>query len=613
MKKLISLTLVMAMILSLTACGGTGAGAGAGTTAENPTAGEEAAETADTQETAATEAAEAAETGNIAGDSTHEITSRTFPLYFDDKKMNEEQTLYFLDGVTDLPYIEANDWLTLMRSVYENPGFPVDFKMSADGSIVTYTRPSDRYDVDLPMTIDFDNDVISFQDFNLFVMKPGQSTVLDLIGMNTYDEAGNPVLLEKVDTGVFERLGDALEINLGDYGIDLIQQDGKYLIPLQTVADLIVSPVWLESIYFNGQCVMVTENAAAFPDIYYAAPTGERSDALAEYGYNELCLLLDTVYGLKDDHHIESFDQFFKEVGFQDPLKGNSAEEADKAILRLITDYMDDIHSLWRGYSYLTGPIEYTATSPSRERLGKTKKRMEETRAKYYPDGIPGYEEVGNTAYITFDDFALTMASAEDFYKVEDPMDFPDNDTIGLIMKAHSQITREGSPIENVVIDLSDNTGGVSDTAAFTMAWFLGEASIGMRDTMTGATCSSVYRCDANRDRKFDEKDTVSDKNLYCLISPVSFSCGNLVPCMFKESGVVTLLGRPSAGGACIVEHASSAWGTSFRLSGTHQLSFMKNGSFYDIDRGAEADFVLTNPDKYYDRQALTKYINSLN
>ena len=216
----------MAMILSLTACGGTGTGAGAGTTAENPTAGEEAAETADTQETAATEAAEAAETANIAGDSTHEITSRTFPLYFDDKKMNEEQTLYFLDGVTDLPYIEANDWLILMRSVYENPGFPVDFKMSADGSIVTYTRPSDRYDVDLPMTIDFDNDVISFQDFNLFVMKPGQSTVLDLIGMNTYDEAGNPVLLEKVDTGVFERLGDALEINLGDYGIDLIQQDG---------------------------------------------------------------------------------------------------------------------------------------------------------------------------------------------------------------------------------------------------------------------------------------------------------------------------------------------------------------------------------------------------
>ena len=582
------MTLILSLILGLTAC------SDAGLNINNDTANDSSDNT------------------GYKKNEKHEITSKTFPLYFDDEKMDEEQTLYFLDGVDDLPYIEANDWLTLLGLLYKQPGFPVDFEMSTDGELVTYSRYSERYDDDISMIFDFDNNTISSTDYNLFIMKPGQSTVLDLIGMNTFDEEGEPILLQKVDTGVFERLGDKFEINLDDYNIDLIQQDGKYLIPLQTVADLIASPAWLESIFFNGECVIVAESATAQPDLYYAASTGERSKELAEFGYNELCMLLDTVYGLKDDHHIESFDQFFKEVGFKDVLNGDNVTDADKAILRLITDYMDDIHSLWRGYSYLTGPIEYTATSPSRERLGKTKKRMEETRAKYYPDGIPGYEEVGNTAYITFDDFALTMASAEDFYKVEDPMDFPDNDTIGLIMKAHSQITREDSPIENVVIDLSDNTGGVSDTAAFTMAWFLGEASIGMRDTMTGATCSSVYRCDANRDRKFDEKDTVSDKNLYCLISPVSFSCGNLVPCMFKESGVVTLLGRPSAGGACIVEHASSAWGTSFRLSGTHQLSFMKNGSFYDIDRGAEPDFVLTNPDKYYDRKALTEYINGL-
>ena len=549
-------------------------------------------------------------TGN--NNATHEIASKTFPLYFDNEKMSEEQTLYFLDGVTDLPYIEANDWLTLLKFIYAKPGFPVDFKMSIDGSVVTYSRYSEHYNDDIFMTFDFDKGVINFTDFNLFTMKPGQSTALDLIGMNTYDEAGNPILLEKVDTGVFERLGDALEINLAKYEIDLVQQDGKHLISLQTVTDLIVSPVWLESVYFNGQCVIITENVTALPDIYYAAPTGERSETLTKYGYNELCLLLDTVYGLKDDHHIKNFDQFFKEVGFRDILKGNSVVNADKAIQRLITDYMDDIHSVWFGFSYLAGQNDYTSTSPSRERLAKVKKRMGDARAKYYPNGIPGYEEVGNTAYISFDDFLLTMAKAEDFYKVEDPMDFPDNDTIGLIMKAHSQITREGSPIENVVIDLSNNTGGVSDTAVFAMAWFLGEASIGMRDTMTGAACSSVYRCDANRDKKFDEKDTVSDKKLYCLISPVSFSCGNLVPCMFKESGLVTLLGRPSAGGACIVESASSAWGTAFRLSGTHQLSFMKNGSFYDIDRGAEPDFVLTDPDKYYDRTALTKYINSL-
>ena len=126
------------------------------------------------------------------------------------------------------------------------------------------------------------------------------------------------------------------------------------------------------------------------------------------------------------------------------------------------------------------------------------------------------------------------------------------------------------------------------------------------------AMCSCAYRCDANRDGKFDENDTLKGRNLFCLTSPVSFSCGNLVPCALKESGKVTLMGRTSGGGSCIVLFASSAWGSSFRISSPRRLSFIKNGSYYDIDRGAEPDFVITKPEKYYDRPALTDYINSL-
>ena len=185
-------------------------------------------------------------------------------------------------------------------------------------------------------------------------------------------------------------------------------------------------------------------------------------------------------------------------------------------------------------------------------------------------------------------------------------------DTIGLIMYAHEQITRENSPIENVVLDLSCNGGGDANAAEFIIAWFLGVGSVGMEDAMTGAMCVSSYRADVNRDHVFNEKDTLGDRRLFCLISPVSFSSGNLVPCMFKESGVVTLLGRNSAGGACVIQPISSAWGTSFRISSPRRLSFMKNGSFYDIDRGAEPDFVLTNPAAFYDRAALTEYINEI-
>lgn len=44
-------------------------------------------------------------------------------------------------------------------------------------------------------------------------------------------------------------------------------------------------------------------------EYYYSAAPCERSEALAEYGYNELCLALDCLYGLKEIHDISYFDQ----------------------------------------------------------------------------------------------------------------------------------------------------------------------------------------------------------------------------------------------------------------------------------------------------------------
>ena len=538
-------------------------------------------------------------------ETTHTITSAAFPYYEGESEPSTELTLYFLDGVNDLPYIEAKDLLSLMTSTYHNT---VDFSLTTDGPVVTYSRFNKLYDTDVPLNIDFDKNVMTFADYNLFAMRADQSTMLDLTSIITEDGAE---LLQKVGTGVLNRRGDTFEIDLGAYGIDLIMQDGLYLIPLQTIADILIAPTWLESIYFNGECLIRADNMSVsqYKEMYYSVPTGERSAALAEYGYAELCMMLDTLYGLKEDHKITSFDQLFKEVGFRDLLKGTSAVDADKAIYRLITEYLDDVHSNWYNFSYLTGEIDYSATGTSRARVVDARARYLGARAKAYPDGVPGYEEVGNTAYITFDEFTAQL-TAKPYYETDNTMDL--GDTIGLIMYAHEQITREGSPIENVVIDLSCNGGGDANAAEFIISWFLGVGSVGMEDAMTGAMCVSSYRADVNRDHVFDEKDTLGDRRLFCLISPVSFSSGNLVPCMFKESGVVTLMGRNSAGGACVIQPISSAWGTSFRISSPRRLSFMKNGSFYDIDRGAEPDFVLTNPAFFYDRTGLTEYINNI-
>ena len=74
----------------------------------------------------------------------------------------------------------------------------------------------------------------------------------------------------------------------------------------------------------------------------------------------------------------------------------------------------------------------------------------------------------------------------------------------------------------------------------------------------------------------------------------------------------MTLLGRVTGGGSCVVMPMTTAWGTSFQISGSERISFVKNGAYYDVDQGVEPDFIIHSYDHFYDRQALTDFINSL-
>lgn len=177
---------------------------------------------------------------------------------------------------------------------------------------------------------------------------------------------------------------------------------------------------------------------------------------------------------------------------------------------------------------------------------------------------------------------------------------------------AFSRITRKDSPIKNVVLDLSNNGGGAAPTAAYTISMFLGEGSISVTNPLTGALVTQNFKADLNLDRKFDDKDNLLNYNLFCLTSPNSFSCGNLVPSVLKNSNRVTILGQTSGGGACVVQNMTTADGCVFNISGPYRLAHTKNGSFYDIDKGVTPDFVLPSPDQFYDRKALTKYINKI-
>ncbi len=549
----------------------------------------------------------------------HTITSKTCETYIrnTEDKLVEPITLYFLDGTEDLPYVEIREWADVMvgfhRYIYED-----DYSLTIymENSVVTLERESGY-----TMTLDFENDVIGFDDFNAFESPSNRSVLLDLVSERGVDSDGNPLLMSRLENSCFERYGESLRVDLKEYGIRMLYQDEAYFVPLQTANDLTLMISEGNNLLYNGrelflaQCDDLYNTDVDSPTLlggkFYGVSPSFRSQELAEYSYHELCMVLDTFYGLKETHRISTFAELFQEIGYDVPLQSTDPRESDKALMHFIDEFIDDLHSSFDLSSPMCEDRSVPAASGSNSRsYNENLDRWRGVREAQYPDGWLKYEEVGNTAYITFDHFTSQLIGSE-YYRLRDENDLPD-DTIAQIIEAHAQITREDSPIENVVLDLTCNPGGSLDAAMYVLGWMLGEARFSVRDTSTGAMSTIVYRTDVNLDHEFDSRDTVTGKRLYCLISPCSFSCANLVPAMLKASGVVTLIGRTSGGGGCLVQPMSTAYGTVFTMSSPYQLSTTKNGAYYHVDQGVEPDYYVDRIENIYDRKKLTDYINGL-
>lgn len=600
----------------------------------------------------------------VAETAAHQVEMKTFPTYSNlDTDWKVDFPLYFVDGVDDLPFVDLSDWTDTLNRFFARDGYQLTFEAKADENkaILVRENPSNT------MEVDFDNGTISFLDYVAFTQNANK-LYLNPLAVPETDPNGDPFLLQIKDSR--NLYGDYTVLDLKKYDIPMIAQDGKYLLPLQTLSAFLLSYQGY-GMYFNGETLffaeiggmdeartkifaqlqasgLVTpelmaeagamegtqaqkmdyiieavgqasdEGAQALAQInesmkdniyvlYSSVPkTAARSEALTVYGYNELCLELDCFYGQKESHNIDSFDTFFRQNDMFMNLLDPDPSKADKAIADLVGYWLDDGHSGFISASAMTEVSPDPAYGMDTYARIRNNTTMATARASHPEAALP-YYEVGDTAYVCFDSFAFSII---DYYSLpEMPLD-----TIGIIVEAHKQITREDSPIKNVVLDMSNNGGGQLDSALFTLGWFLGDANYSYRNTFTGAQTTMVVRADVNLDHQFDENDTLSGRglNLYCLTSPVSFSCGNLVPCFFKENGGVTLLGRGTGGGSCVIGTNTTAWGTSYKYSSSKQISFLKNGAYYDVDQGVEPDFVINDYEHFYDREALTEFIHSL-
>ena len=205
---------------------------------------------------------------------THEITTKSVNFYVESADAGFPLPLYFLDGAMDLPYIESEDIQGILMIVMQDTKGSYIFNVETDGPILTVTRDNTNpkaMDNGANAVFDFDNDTITFSDHDLFCWKPESTTVLDILGISTINAEGEPSLLQKVDKEPLDRYGDALVVRAGDYGIDLIQQDGKYYIPLQTINDFILFPARGKGFFFNGEADFF-RMGYLFPNLRSAAP-----------------------------------------------------------------------------------------------------------------------------------------------------------------------------------------------------------------------------------------------------------------------------------------------------------------------------------------------------
>ena len=538
--------------------------------------------------------------------------------------------VYFKEGAEDIPYVNIEKLCN-----YFTVEYPEKYKVLITSNNNNYTST---------VLIDLTKRKIYFSNYDHYMSKfrsRSSKTFFDFAEVQENDF----IKIEKS----FNSWGAPIEVNFSGFEDFVLcaEIDGKlnYYVSLNTFGNLFTNYRYV----YNGKEVYsrneIIDNVNKKEFYRFDEGTGKkmRSSALTDFTYNELCINLDLNYGLKELHgnKFDCFDSYFEYVGLKSKLLDPDPEIFCKAIWELCHAYFSDYHSIFMLASYYCG---YDIAKKFAERVetgdenlltgGSIDKKSElynTARQNVYGENVPGLEfsDDGKTAIVRFDEY--TAAEDSDLNAIinetnqklekttEEICELIKTDYIAIqkhivteyYLYCVNKMIKENPEVENVILDMSNNGGGACRTAVATLAWMLGEVQTNITNSITGAKCSSVYVCDINADGKFDENDTIKDKKLFCLISPASFSCGNMVPAMLKSSDRVVLLGETSGGGSACVYTTMAADSTIFQISSRYVMSENKNGSNYDIDKGIEPH-VRLQPETLYDRETICRIVANM-
>jgi len=414
-------------------------------------------------------------------------------------------------------------------------------------------------------------------------------------------------------------------LDFSEYGIDIIEDNGKVFFPVPTLSDM-YSSVNLAVVYCNGDIfyynsVIMSGGARDQDENALAAlmKNQNRSDELANYAYREICFKIDNFFGFPCTQ--SPFMNRAKEVGLDAAL-----EEYDPFTKELILskDSADHIAGLNRLFNYwlcdgghtglyfndlvncgddleddfyrvvfsiqTNGDIETDYENvyyDYMENYWDNQKLIASTKSVML--GNSGYVEDGDTAMISFDDFDIDFDAWENYLKNGGELPVSSADTFGFVYSCLER-AKQNPDIKYIVFDLTTNGGGYIAVYLAIVSLINGTADYNIYDRFTGEKDMCRYIADRNLDGAIDDADleyVYSDFKYAVLTSSCSFSCANLFPAAMKDAGC-PIIGEQSGGGTCPLAYASTAEGLEYIISGGDTILINRAGE--SIDDGVPVD-----------------------
>ena len=434
-------------------------------------------------------------------------------------------------------------------------------------------------------------------------------------------------------------------LDLGAYEIPYYVEEKNVYFPLTTVNDILMNQEVLYLGYMKGtayelNAVDVLSQGPLVQEILQGTvedmkALSPRDAALAKFTYNELCFALDNNFGKSETSKLGPNMQKDKLDVVLD--KYNSTTKKIKGWIQstdpieyyagvyLLGLYLDDgghtgyflgLDLIEAGNPELAAKIkavykgEEVPQVINRGALGQT--IIKPVRESIF--GTDTYHEKGDTAIYALDQFSVDSQAWIDFYEKGRTGDLP-NDTVGNAIKALNK-AKANPAIKNFVFDFSCNTGGDSGAAMAIISLVSGDYSYyrGMFSD-SGEQTYIKYIIDTNLDGKFDEKDLQKqyDFKFGIITTTAAYSCGNLVPVLLKEHGVV-IIGETTGGGSHPMEAGALPDGFLYHLSSTNDMA---DSTWKSVETGAKPDYVLVdsfsdNPDYsvLYDIDKISELMN---